>query len=275
MINETITATGIATTQTVGTIPNIIPILPYILIIGIIFIPRYVKSAQIFIVKGYMRKLKKKTGNNILVMSHVQSGLFGDMISAEDLMKIEKQVRKFKGKDFDFIINTFGGDLFASIKIAKFLKAYKGKVRVFVPKYAMSGGTMIALGADEIIMDKQASLGPIDPQLGNLFKYYSSRAWNEIIKKKGKKADDDSYAMALIGNQVTKIAREVANDLVDIKNKKKKRKTVKALVEGMIAHCYQFNYKQLKKLGLKVNIDTMISHHKIIEGMKKGGIAGV
>ena len=39
---------------------------------------------------------------------------------------------------------------------------------VFVPHYAMSGGTLIALAADEIVMDRDAVLGPVDPQLGSL-----------------------------------------------------------------------------------------------------------
>jgi len=41
-------------------------------------------------------------------------------------------------------------------------------VTVFVPHYAMSGGTLIALTADEIVMDPNAVLGPVDPQIGNM-----------------------------------------------------------------------------------------------------------
>lgn len=241
----------------------------------IMYLPRLTSHIQVLAIRVHMKKLKKITNKNVLVMSHVQTGIFGNMITTSDLMKIEKEMRKFKGKDFDFILNTLGGDLFASVKIARLLHNYEGKVRVFVPKYAMSGGTMIALGADEIIMDKQASLGPIDPQVGSLFKSYSSKAWDTIVKKKGKKADDASYAMSLLGKQATKISKEIADEFIDIKNKRKKKKAVKTLIEGGVAHSYQFNYKQLRKLGLKIGTCNMILHHKIIEGLKKGGVIGI
>ena len=39
---------------------------------------------------------------------------------------------------------------------------------MFVPHYAMSGGTLLALAADQIVMDPNAVLGPVDPQLGPL-----------------------------------------------------------------------------------------------------------
>ena len=39
---------------------------------------------------------------------------------------------------------------------------------MFVPHYAMSGGTLIAMAAQEIIMDRNAVLGPVDPQIGGV-----------------------------------------------------------------------------------------------------------
>jgi ClpP class serine protease len=48
----------------------------------------------------------------------------------------------------------------------KALAAHDGKVTAVVPHYAMSGGTLIAMAADEINLDQHAALGPVDPQLG-------------------------------------------------------------------------------------------------------------
>lgn len=56
--------------------------------------------------------------------------------------------------------------MLAAEQIAQALAAHKGKVTVFVPHYAMSGGTLLALAADAIVMDPNAVLGPVDPQLG-------------------------------------------------------------------------------------------------------------
>ena len=66
----------------------------------------------------------------------------------------------------DIVLHTPGGLVLAALQIARAIREHKGKVTVFVPHYAMSGGTLIALAADEIVMCKHAVLGPIDPQLG-------------------------------------------------------------------------------------------------------------
>lgn len=66
------------------------------------------------------------------------------------------------------ILHTPGGLVLATEQIARALIRHSAKVTVFVPHYAMSGGTMLALAADEIIMDENAVLGPVDPQLGNM-----------------------------------------------------------------------------------------------------------
>src|ERR1700682_6134817 len=66
----------------------------------------------------------------------------------------------------DLVLHTPGGLVLAALQIAKAVREHRGKVTVFVPHYAMSGGTLIALAADEIVMCEHSVLGPIDPQLG-------------------------------------------------------------------------------------------------------------
>lgn len=67
-------------------------------------------------------------------------------------------------KDLDIIIHTNGGSLFAAETIINAIFSRKGKVRIHIPYYACSAGTLIALAADEIIMHEHAYIGPIDPQ---------------------------------------------------------------------------------------------------------------
>jgi hypothetical protein len=67
----------------------------------------------------------------------------------------------------DLVLHTPGGLVLAALQIAKAVREHTGKVTVFVPHYAMSGGTLIALAADEIVMCEHSVLGPIDPQLGD------------------------------------------------------------------------------------------------------------
>src|SRR6266516_5754602 len=66
----------------------------------------------------------------------------------------------------DLVLHTPGGLVLAATQIARAVSKRKGKVTVFVPHYAMSGGTLIALAADDIVMCAHAVLGPVDPQLG-------------------------------------------------------------------------------------------------------------
>ena len=66
----------------------------------------------------------------------------------------------------DIILHTPGGLVLASEQIARAVRRHRAKVTVHVPHYAMSGGTLIAMAADEIVMDEHAVLGPLDPQIG-------------------------------------------------------------------------------------------------------------
>jgi ClpP class serine protease len=64
------------------------------------------------------------------------------------------------------ILHTPGGLVIAARQVAAALASHDGKVTAVVPHYAMSGGTLVALAADEIVLDAHATLGPVDPQLG-------------------------------------------------------------------------------------------------------------
>src|ERR1700686_3886460 len=67
----------------------------------------------------------------------------------------------------DLVLHTPGGLVLAALQIAKAVREHKGKGTGFVPHYAMSGPTLIALAADEIVIDQHSVLGPIHPQLGD------------------------------------------------------------------------------------------------------------
>ncbi len=72
-------------------------------------------------------------------------------------------------KGLDLILHTPGGFTGATEAIVNYLRAKFGTdIRCFVPQLAMSGGTMIACACKEIYMGKQSSIGPIDPQFGNM-----------------------------------------------------------------------------------------------------------
>ena len=87
------------------------------------------------------------------------------LITKEDIngfMSIVKGLDCSKG--LTLILHTPGGIPVAAESIVKYLREKFNNIEVIIPTYAMSAGTMIALGADNIIMGKHSFLGPIDPQ---------------------------------------------------------------------------------------------------------------
>src|SRR5258705_12241801 len=80
----------------------------------------------------------------------------------------------------DIVLPTPGGLVLAALQIARAIHKHRGKVTAFVPYYAMSGGTLIALAATEIVMSEYAVIGPVDPQLG---KYPGASILKAVAKK--------------------------------------------------------------------------------------------
>jgi ClpP class serine protease len=120
-----------------------------------------------------LTKLERRRGSRVIALVHRQEtmALLGfplvryiDVHDSEDILR----AIKLTGPDvpIDLIVHTPGGLVLAAAQIAQALRRHPARVTVFVPHYAMSGGTLIALAADEIVMDPNAVLGPVDPQIG-------------------------------------------------------------------------------------------------------------
>jgi len=222
----------------------------------------------------WLFKLKLKT-RNIIVIKHTSSDMFNSsMINRSTLEKIQKALMKFKGKDIDLILYTPGGEIFSAVYISRLLKKYGGKIRSFVPTFAMSGGTLLALSTDEIYLNDYACLGAVDPQLGNLFKFGSARSWKEVLKIKGKKAEDSSISFKFMGEQYTKSIKNLVGELLDSKVEKKNIKQLKNLfVSGDIEHGYNLTRDLLNNMGMNIgNIDDEmnIKLTKLVERMPEG-----
>jgi len=100
------------------------------------------------------------------------------------MLNIHKLDRR---KGLDLILHTPGGSLVATEALVTYLKSMFGNdIRAIVPQLSMSAGTMIAFSCKEIILGKHSSLGPIDPQMGNMpcqaVIAEFERARNEIIQ---------------------------------------------------------------------------------------------
>jgi ClpP class serine protease len=178
----------------------------------------------------------------------------------------------------DIVLHTPGGLVLAALQIAQAVRGHASKVTVFVPHYAMSGGTLIALAADEIVMCKHAVLGPIDPQLGespaaSLIKVVEQKPISEI--------DDKTLIMADVGRKAIAQVKQAAGDLLRRRLPAEKADALaEKLSAGTWTHDYPIFASTAKELGLSVSTDMP---NEVLELMKlypqpvrtQGGSGGV
>ena len=111
----------------------------------------------------------------------------------------------------DMVLHTPGGLVLAALQIAQAIRDHKSKVTVFVPHYAMSGGTLIALAADQIVMCTHSVLGPIDPQLGDL----PAASLIKVVEQKPiAEIDDQTLIRADIGRKAIAQVKQAAAELL-------------------------------------------------------------
>jgi len=151
-----------------------------------------------------LTRLSKKRGTQVITLIHRQeviSFLGIPLARYIDIDDSEQVLRAIRGaqKDvpIDIILHTPGGLALAATQIAMALKAHPAKKTVLVPHYAMSGGTLIAFAADQIVMDPHAALGPVDPQLGDQQGVYPATSLLRVVgKKKLDEIDDKTLIYA-------------------------------------------------------------------------------
>lgn len=150
----------------------------------------------------------------------------------------------------DLILHTPGGLVVAAEQIAKALVERNSKVTVFIPHYAMSGGTLIALAADEIVMDRNAVLGPVDPQIGDM----PAASILQVLKmKRPQDIRDETLMMADIA---AKARSQVASFIAEVLTKRLPRKKAEELAtilsEGRWTHDFPITVQFARQLGLPV-----------------------
>jgi len=211
------------------------------------------------------------------MIKHTQEALFGgSMIDQKTLIDISKALTKFKGKDFDLILHTPGGAIFPALFISRIFKQYPGKIRTIIPMYAMSGGTLLTLSTDEVFMSPTACLGPVDPQLGSLFKFGSAKSWDRILKFKGKKADDSSISMAFTGKQYTKTINNYLKEITDFgMSDKDKNKFINFLTNGDVEHAFALTPYELKRFNFPVKRIGNKIQEKLIKLVGSASAEGV
>ena len=153
----------------------------------------------------------------------------------------------------DLVVHTPGGLVLAAGQIAHALKRHRGKVTVFVPHYAMSGGTLLALAADEIAMAANAVLGPVDPQLGQS---PAASILSVLERKEMKDIDDQTLILADVARKaLVQVQLMVRDLLMEHMTEEKATDIAVKLSTGTWTHDYAITVEEAKSLGLPVTTE--------------------
>ncbi|MGZ4811955.1 MAG: SDH family Clp fold serine proteinase [Terriglobales bacterium] len=203
-------------------------------------------------------RIERERGSRVILLVHRQEtmSLLGfPVFRYIDINDSEAVIRAIHLTDpklpVDLVLHTPGGLVLAATQIARAINRRKGKVTAFVPHYAMSGGTLIALASDEIIMSEHAVLGPVDPQLGE---YPAASVLKVLEEKPRERIDDETIMRADQGKKAIVQVRDTVRELLRGKySEETAEKLSELLSQGTWTHDYPITCDRAKELGLHVN----------------------
>jgi ClpP class serine protease len=217
-----------------------------------------------------IRGLERQRGTRVVTLIHRQelrtflSIPVARFIDIDDSERVLRAIRLTpKDMAIDLVLHTPGGLVLATEQIANALKNHPAKVTVLIPHYAMSGGTLLALAADEILMDENAVLGPIDPQVGG---YPAASLLRMVGEKDRNEIDDETLILADLARKATAQVQERVAALIEGRMTDEQAKELTAaLTEGRWTHDYPITLGQAAALGLPVRKDLPAQVYALME----------
>ena len=207
-----------------------------------------------------LKQIQGERGSSVISLVHRQEtmSLLGipvfRYIDIEDAERILRAIQQTAPEaPIDVILHTPGGLVLPSTQIARALARHPGKVTVFVPHYAMSGGTLIALAADEIVMSEHAVLGPVDPQLGQ---HPAASVLRAVELKPVAEVDDETLILAdqarMAMDQLRDLVSEILCERMDSGHC---HELAEKLSDGRWTHDFPITPEHARKLGLQVGTE--------------------
>jgi ClpP class serine protease len=203
-------------------------------------------------------QFEKKRGSRVILLVHRQETMrllgfplmrYIDVTDSEDVLKAIQLTDP--DVPLDLVLHTPGGLALAALQIARALRDRKAPVTVFVPHYAMSGGTLIALAASEIVLSPHAILGPIDPQIGE----YPAASFLKIVSQKPPADTDDETLIKadLARKAIAQMREAVTGLLAPHLDSAKIEEIATCLTDGRWTHDYPIFADSAVALGLPVS----------------------
>jgi ClpP class serine protease len=204
-----------------------------------------------------LMSLSRKRGATVITLIHRQETMsllgfpvvrFIDIDDAESILRAIRETPE--DRPIEIVLHTPGGLVLAATQIAEALADHPADVAAVVPHYAMSGGTMIALGADRIVMDEHAALGPVDPQLGQ----YPAASILAAVELPGSHRDETLIMADMAGKAITQVETLVTRLVERHLEPARARDVAHLLATGVWTHDRPLRAAELQQLGLPVEI---------------------
>ncbi|MBW4611661.1 MAG: hypothetical protein KME22_31880 [Hassallia sp. WJT32-NPBG1] len=222
-----------------------------------------------------LQQFQQERKSRVILLIHRQESIsllgipISRYITIEDSEQILRAIRLTPPEvPIDLILHTPGGLVLATEQIARALIRHPAKVTVFVPHYAMSGGTMLALAADEIVMDANAVLGPVDPQLGN----FPAASIIKVVEDKPiGDIDDQTLIMADLSRkaiqQVQRFVRTLLKDNIPTQKVQPENieSIIDALTTGRVTHDYPITVEEATEMGLPITVGLPRSIYDLMD----------
>jgi len=224
-----------------------------------------------------LSELQEQRGSRVIAMIHREESVsfFGVPVSTsidiEDSEAILRAIRLTPpDQPIDIILHTPGGLVLAAEQIAHALVQHPGRVTVFVPHYAMSGGTLIALAADSIVMDPNAVLGPVDPQIGD------APAASLVALGELKRPSAISDETLILMDIATKARAQVGVFVMDLLRERLPADSAAALAaalsEGRWTHDFPIMVEGARVLGLPVSLSMPSIVYDLMDLYPQAGV---
>lgn len=244
------------------------------------FIPLLLKRTLLLRRQVAMKEIEGKRHSRVISMIHRQETMsflgipIARYIDIEDSEAVLRAIRLTPHEmPIDLVLHTPGGLVLASEQIACALKRHKGRVTVFIPHYAMSGGSLIAMAADEIVMDPNAVLGPVDPQLGGPQGYYPAVSILKALEQPNPNRDDETLILGDVAKKaIDQVYQTVYSLLLKHNTPEKADEIAKMLSEGRWTHDYPIDLEKAKEMGLPVNDKMLKEVYELMELYPQSGL---
>jgi len=205
-------------------------------------------------------EIQAKRGSRVIALVYRQETmrLLGfPIVRYIDMDDSEEVVRAIRETDpqtpIDLVLHTPGGLVLAALQIARALDRHPAKVTVMVPHLAMSGGTLIAMAADQIVISPHAVLGPIDPQVGG---FPAASLIKVTVDKPIGEIDDQTLILADLGRKATQQVRKAAQELLaDPLGAERAAAVAEKMTSGTWTHDYAITPEEAHELGLPVTTE--------------------